>query len=120
VRELVVFAQHNLLTDPPFSHLDLIVCRNLMIYLQRDVQQDVIALFHYALKPDGLLLLGTSETTDRSDLFRCEYNELCQYRQRNSAPWTLARATASETNYAGPAKASSRGHPRPMGIATER
>lgn len=60
VRELVVFAPHNLLRDPPFSHLDMIVCRNLLIYLQRDIQQDVMSLFHYALEPEGMLVLGPS------------------------------------------------------------
>jgi two-component system CheB/CheR fusion protein len=70
VREVVVFAPHNILADPPFSRLDLIVCRNLLIYLQRDVQNDVLRLFHYALKPGGYLLLGTSETVDDAELFR--------------------------------------------------
>ena len=82
VRELVVFANHNLLKDPPFSHLDLIVCRNVMIYLQRRVQEDVVALFHYALNPDGLLLLGTAETVEGSELFRSEDKSLCLYRRR--------------------------------------
>jgi two-component system CheB/CheR fusion protein len=70
VREMVVFAPHNLLSDPPFSRLDLIVCRNLMIYLQRDVQTDVLRIFHYALRPGGYLVLGTSESTDDAELFR--------------------------------------------------
>jgi two-component system CheB/CheR fusion protein len=83
VRQVVVFAPHNVLRDPPFSHLDLVVCRNLLIYLQRDVQQDVLALFHYALEPDGLLLLGTSETADGTDLFVCEDKAAGIYRQRN-------------------------------------
>ncbi|SFH17432.1 CheR family methyltransferase [Modicisalibacter xianhensis] len=83
VREIVVFAPHNLLGDPPFSKLDLITCRNVMIYLQRDIQQDVIEVFHYALKPDGHLLLGTSETADRSDLFYTENKQFCLYRKRN-------------------------------------
>lgn len=83
VRELVVFAPHNLLRDPPFSHLDLIVCRNLLIYLQRDVQQDVLALFHYALRSDGLLLLGTSETAGRPELFVTEDKDACVFRRRN-------------------------------------
>jgi two-component system, chemotaxis family, CheB/CheR fusion protein len=83
VRELMVFAPHNLLGDPPFSRLDLIVCRNLLIYLKRDIQQDVIRLFHYALGPEGLLLLGSSETVDRSDLFLCEHKDVCLYRRRN-------------------------------------
>ena len=59
---MVVFAPHNLLGDPPFSRLDLISCRNLLIYLDRDVQRDVVELFHYALNPDGTLLLGSAET----------------------------------------------------------
>lgn len=83
VRELVVFAPHNLLGDPPFSRLDLIACRNVLIYLQRDVQQDVIEVFHYALNPDSYLVLGTSETADRSDLFHVENKQLCLYRKRN-------------------------------------
>ena len=58
VREIVVFANHNLLRDPPFSRIDLIICRNLLIYLQRELQNDVIDLFHYALNPGGVLLLG--------------------------------------------------------------
>jgi two-component system CheB/CheR fusion protein len=70
VRELVVFAPHNLLSDPPFSRLDMIVCRNLLIYLQRDVQADVQRIFHYALKPGGYLVLGTSESADDAELFR--------------------------------------------------
>src|SRR5690606_38033763 len=49
VRDLVVFAPHNVLSDPPFSRIDLILCRNVLIYLQRDVQSDLIDLFHYAL-----------------------------------------------------------------------
>jgi two-component system CheB/CheR fusion protein len=70
VREMVVFAPHNLLSDPPFSRLDLVVCRNLLIYLQRDVQHDVLRVFHYALRAGGFLVLGTSESTDDAELFR--------------------------------------------------
>lgn len=83
VREMVVFAPHNLLGDPPFSHMDLIVCRNVLIYLQRDVQRDVIRLFHYALEPGGRLVLGTSETVDRSELFMVEDKLGCVFRRRN-------------------------------------
>src|SRR6185436_4209370 len=56
--------------DPPFSKLDLNVCRNLLIYLQRDVQDDVLQIFHYALKPAGYLVLVTAETVDEPELFR--------------------------------------------------
>ncbi len=83
VRDLVVFAPHNLLSDPPFSKLDLITCRNLLIYMQREVQHDIIDLFHYALRPKGYLLLGTSETLESSDLFRTEHKGHCLFQKRN-------------------------------------
>jgi two-component system CheB/CheR fusion protein len=83
VREVVVFAVHNLLRDPPFSRLHLIVCRNLLIYLQRGLQHDVIDLFHYALRPEGVLLLGPSESMDRGGLFQLESKQHCLYRRRN-------------------------------------
>lgn len=83
VRELVVFAPHNLLSDPPFSQVDLISCRNLLIYLQRDVQGDVMEIFHYALRPQGFLLVGVSETVDTSDLFVREADSPWLYRKRN-------------------------------------
>ncbi len=83
VRDLVVFAPHNVLADPPFSRIDLISCRNLLIYLDRSVQNDVFDLFHYALAPDGYLLLGTSETLEATELFRTEDKNMCLYRKRN-------------------------------------
>src|SRR5262245_57790501 len=64
LRDLVLFASHSLLKDPPFSRLDLIACRNLLIYLDRDLQEMACNTFHYALNPDGFLMLGTSETAD--------------------------------------------------------
>ena len=70
LREVVLFAPHNLLKDPPFSKVDLITCRNLLIYLRRNVQQQIFELFHYALKPNGYLFLGLSETVDGAELFR--------------------------------------------------
>ncbi|HEX3125964.1 MAG TPA: CheR family methyltransferase [Thermoanaerobaculia bacterium] len=62
IREMCVFARHNLLTDPPFSQLDLVSCRNVLIYLEPALQQKVVPLLHYALKPAGALLLGNSES----------------------------------------------------------
>jgi two-component system CheB/CheR fusion protein len=62
IRELLVFATQNVIRDPPFTKLDLVSCRNLLIYLGADLQQRLIPMFHYALKPGGVLLLGTSET----------------------------------------------------------
>lgn len=64
IRDRVLFAAHNLLRDPPFSRLDLISCRNLLIYLNRDVQARVLQMFHFALKPGGYLFLGSSESAD--------------------------------------------------------
>ena len=61
LRKLVVFAPHNLLNDPPFTRLDLVCCRNLLIYFQPSVQEKVISLFHFALKKEGVLFLGSSE-----------------------------------------------------------
>lgn len=70
LRDRIVFATHNLLRDPPFSRLDLVSCRNLLIYLEREVQADVLQMFHFALRPGGYLFLGSSETADASgDLF---------------------------------------------------
>lgn len=62
LREMVVFAPQNLLQDPPFSRLDLCTCRNLLIYLENDVQQRALAMMHFGLREGGTLLLGTSET----------------------------------------------------------
>jgi two-component system, chemotaxis family, CheB/CheR fusion protein len=70
IRDLCVFARQDVTRDPPFSRLDLISCRNLLIYLNVALQKRLIALFHFALKPSGSLVLGTSETIGAaSDLF---------------------------------------------------
>ncbi len=61
IRRMLVFAHHNLLSDPPFTRIDLAVCRNMLIYLQPDAQQRVLSALQFSLVPDGLLLLGPSE-----------------------------------------------------------
>jgi two-component system, chemotaxis family, CheB/CheR fusion protein len=65
VRDCCVFSTHNVIRDPPFSNLDLISCRNLLIYLGAELQAELIPVFHYALRPDGFLFLGLSETIGR-------------------------------------------------------
>lgn len=71
IREMVVFAIQNVIKDPPFTNLDLISCRNLMIYLEPDLQERLIPAFHYALKPGGVLFLSPSESIlSHPDLFR--------------------------------------------------
>ncbi|MBO3461472.1 PAS domain-containing protein [Aetokthonos hydrillicola Thurmond2011] len=70
VRETCVFARQNLISDPPFSRMDLITCRNVLIYLGSELQKKLLPMFHYGLKPKGFLMLGTSETVgDCADLF---------------------------------------------------
>jgi len=71
IRDMCLFSLHNLIADPPFSRLDLISCRNLLIYLESELQKKVLALFHYALRPGGYLLLGPSEmASGQPELFR--------------------------------------------------
>jgi two-component system, chemotaxis family, CheB/CheR fusion protein len=70
IREMLVFAPQNIIKDPPFTKLDLLCCRNLLIYLGPELQRRLLPIFHYSLKQDGILFLGTSETIGQaSDLF---------------------------------------------------
>src|SRR5262245_38018498 len=71
IREMCIFSTHNLIRDPPFSRLDLVVCRNLLIYLEGDLQRHVTNVFHYALRTGGYLFLGPSESlSGPADQFR--------------------------------------------------
>ena len=71
LREMCVFSSHSFIKDPPFSRLDLICCRNVMIYLELDLQQKIIPLFHYALRSGGYLFLGPAENaTSHGELFQ--------------------------------------------------
>jgi two-component system, chemotaxis family, CheB/CheR fusion protein len=65
LRDLVVFAEQNVISDPPFSKLDLITCRNLLIYLEPDAQKKILALFHFSLRQGGYLFLGRSEAVNQ-------------------------------------------------------
>ena len=67
VRDLVVFAPQNLLVDPPFTKVDILCCRNLLIYVNAETQKRLLPLMHYALNPGGLLILGTAEGIGGSD-----------------------------------------------------
>ncbi|RAI03553.1 protein-glutamate O-methyltransferase [Acuticoccus sediminis] len=71
LRDAVLFARHSVLKDPPFMHLDLVACRNLLIYLDREMQRQVCGVLRYALDPGGFLMLGTAETADAApEMFR--------------------------------------------------
>jgi len=85
IRDLLVFSEQDVVRDPPFSKLDLITCRNLLIYLGTDLQKRLISLFHYALSPGGMLFLGTSETvSEYGDLFGPIDRKAKLYRRKES------------------------------------
>jgi two-component system CheB/CheR fusion protein len=86
IREMVVFAPQSLILDPPFTKLDLLSCRNLMIYLKAEMQKKLIPLFHYSLRPGGILFLGSAETVGSfTDLFESLGRKTRLYRRTESA-----------------------------------
>jgi two-component system, chemotaxis family, CheB/CheR fusion protein len=94
VRDLCVFARHDLATDPPFARMDLISCRNVLIYFDAGLQRRVIPLFHYAIRPGGYLLLGPAETVGTfTDLFTSADSEIRLYRRTLSAGNPLPSST---------------------------
>src|SRR5262245_32961332 len=94
IREMCIFAQHNVFASPPFSHLDLLSCRNLLIYLDTNAQHRLLPMLHYAVKPRGFLILGTSETIGTfRDLFELEDAKFKIY-SRKPGPGHLAPALA--------------------------
>ena len=113
LREMVVFARQNLFADPPFSRMDLISCRNLLIYLGPSLQKRAIPTFHYAIKPGGFLLLGASESVGSfTDLFEV-VDKKCKIYSKKAAPTPAfhlpanrdggARTSASQPTFAHPA-----------------
>ncbi len=87
IRDMLVFSEQNVIKDPPFSKLDLISCRNLLIYMSTELQMRLIPLFHYALNPGGYLFLGTSESVGGfSDLFDPIDRKLKLYQRREIVP----------------------------------
>jgi two-component system, chemotaxis family, CheB/CheR fusion protein len=62
IREMIIFAQHNIIMHPPFTKIDILTCRNLLIYMDGELQKKLLGLFYYSLNPDGIMLLGSSET----------------------------------------------------------
>ncbi|HEX7836746.1 MAG TPA: chemotaxis protein CheB, partial [Kofleriaceae bacterium] len=85
VREMCTFSEHSLIRDPPFSSLDLISCRNVLIYLGADVQKKLVPLFHYALRPGGFLLLGPSESLAAHTELFTTVDKKCRLFRRNEA-----------------------------------
>jgi two-component system CheB/CheR fusion protein len=86
IRDIVTFAPQNLIMDPPFTKLDLLSCRNLLIYLTPELQKKLLPLFHYSLNPGGLLVLGSSESIGaHTRLFAAQNGKLRIYRRRETA-----------------------------------
>ncbi|HLA81032.1 MAG TPA: chemotaxis protein CheB, partial [Thermoleophilia bacterium] len=88
LRERCIFSTQNLIKDPPFSGLDLITCRNLLIYLEPELQKRILHIMHYALRPDGFLFLGTSENISAQPQFFLTVDKKYRLFQRKEAPWT--------------------------------
>ena len=84
VRDLVIFSEQDLLRDPPFSKLDLISCRNLLIYFDSEMQKKILPIFHYALEPNGVLFLGGSESVGMFDDLFVEEESRCKIYRRRS------------------------------------
>lgn len=90
VREMVIFAPQNMAQDPPFTKLDLLSCRNVLIYFGPELQQKLLALFHYSLTPGGILFLGNSETVgSTTHLFEALDSKTRLYRRLDSPSHTL-------------------------------
>ncbi|HZD43637.1 MAG TPA: CheR family methyltransferase, partial [Methanomicrobiales archaeon] len=87
IRETVIFAPQNVISDPPFTHLDILSCRNLLIYLSPDLQKRLIPLFHFALEPAGILFLGTAESiSGMNALFRTMDGKWKIFQRREITP----------------------------------
>jgi two-component system CheB/CheR fusion protein len=87
IREVLIFAPQDIIKDPPFTKLDLICCRNLLIYLDSELQKKLMPLFHYSLKPEGILFLGSSETIGEfKELFDAVDKKWKIYRRKEAVP----------------------------------
>lgn len=92
IRNMIVFARHNVLKDPPFSKLDFLICRNLFIYFKPELQQRVLGMFYYALNKDGILFMGSSESIgDMSEGFATIDGKWKIFQQREGLKLDLAK-----------------------------
>ena len=101
LRELCLFSPHNLITDPPFSRLDLISCRNLLIYFGPHLQKKLIPLFHYALRPNGYLFLGPSESVSGHKELFSPINAKHRISQRKATAISSSALLTSASGYRG-------------------
>ena len=100
LRDMCLFSEHNLIRDPPFSRLDLVSCRNVLIYMDTDLQRRLMHLFHYALLPGGYLFVGPSESVaGHSDLFDPVDNAQGVYRRKDAPLYRVPPFFPAETRY---------------------
>ena len=92
IRDMVLFAQHDVILDPPFTRQDLIICRNLLIYFDTLLQRKLLPLLHYSLRPGGMLLLGSSETTGRNQALFVPLQAKLRLYQRKEPAANAARS----------------------------
>jgi two-component system, chemotaxis family, CheB/CheR fusion protein len=100
IRDMVIFAPHNVLSDPPFTKLDFLSCRNLLIYLDTPLQKQLLPVFHYALRPHGFLFLGTSETISGCDDLFTAVDRRWKLYQRQDTASALLRLRLAPTSVA--------------------
>ena len=113
IREMIVFAQQNIIMHPPFTKIDILTCRNLLIYMDSELQKKLIGLFYYSLKPDGIMLLGSSESLgSQAPLFTTIDSKLKIYKRSNTTlipelfdfPSSFSRAKSINNETQMPAK----------------
>jgi two-component system CheB/CheR fusion protein len=120
LRDMCVFAKHDLTRDPPFSRLDLIVCRNVMIYLDIALQRRIVSMFHYALKSRGYLMLGSAETPGAQGFFTVADKKWRLFRKAMAELPPLPTFAAEPMAAVRPAAAPARGlHPETKGLQDE-
>lgn len=111
IRDMLIFSEQDIIKDPPFSRIDLISCRNLLIYLSAELQKRLIPLFHYALNPGGFLFLGTSETVgEYGDLFAPLDRQVKLYSRKEESGSSQRRVPG---RFLSPAKAIHTVQPKP-------
>jgi two-component system CheB/CheR fusion protein len=86
IRELIVFAPHDVIKDPPFTKLDFLLCRNLLIYMESELQKKLINLFYYSLNPDGTMLLGSAENINSQDMLFSSIDNKLKFYKRSATP----------------------------------
>jgi two-component system CheB/CheR fusion protein len=123
IRDKVLFTQHDVILDPPFTRLDLLSCRNVLIYFNADLQQRLMPLFHYSLRPQGVLVLGGSETVGRAQVLFSPLNLKARVYQRKeqslakgAVDFPVNRYTALPYSHQEPTRSMTSSTPQPINL----